>query len=417
MIDETRPMTRREMRALERQREAEALAAAQLAADREPTEEDEPTAETPAVQPTAEPSAVESTDDATEPAPAVEAAVDPEPVAAAQSELAPGDESPTDDAPSDEGDDDDDDATAPSFHATVFDNLEADLSPAGLGARPSDDETQVIERPTSRRDLRPEWKPVRRTVQLPRLALLGSLGTLTILAPLAGTLGAVTPASAGTVEAASAPISQVVAEAAASNLLDGSVPSGANLVENPAARVVAVDMASRAVARAEVDTCSTPSDASANGLVEAYVSRVSGPVRPMAEGTYRDTSRFGARWGSTHYGTDMAAPVGTPMYAIADGEVVHVGDGIEGRSGTLVIIHSVVNGVDTWFWYGHMYEDQVYVTQGQQIRAGELVGGVGNRGYSTGPHLHLEIHTGAWDNAVDPLVWLDEQGAPFPGQC
>lgn len=69
-------------------------------------------------------------------------------------------------------------------------------------------------------------------------------------------------------------------------------------------------------------------------------------VRPMAEGTFRNTSLYGPRWGTFHTGTDMAASVGTPILAIADGTVVQAGGGEHGRSGQLVIIHHVIDGLD-----------------------------------------------------------------------
>jgi len=137
-------------------------------------------------------------------------------------------------------------------------------------------------------------------------------------------------------------------------------------------------------------------------------------VQPMQAGTYRNTSFFGPRWGSFHMGTDYAAPLGTPIHAIADGEVIWAGDGRDGRSGKLIIIHHVIDGQDVYSWYGHMYTDGVYVSEGDHVSAGQMIAGVGSNGRSTGPHLHFEIHTGELGNAVDPLQYLEDAQAGFP---
>ena len=59
--------------------------------------------------------------------------------------------------------------------------------------------------------------------------------------------------------------------------------------------------------------------------------------------------------------------------------------------------------------YGHM--DQILVAQGQTVKAGDTIALLGNRGQSTGPHLHFEVHPGGLESApVDPLPWLREHG-------
>lgn len=250
---------------------------------------------------------------------------------------------------------------------------------------------------------------------IPRAALLGSLGVITIAAPMTGFANVHVPAEAAAVAAGERTVSEIAAGSAAAHLLEGTVSSAASLQEDPQAPLVAAEFASREMARTEFATCE-PS-AGANGFSEAYVNRVSAPTRPMAQGTFVDTSRYGWRWGTFHTGTDMAAPVGTPIYAVADGVVVHAGAGIENRSGTLVIVESVIDGVPTWFWFGHMYAENVYVKAGDPVYAGQIIAGVGSQGRSTGPHLHFEIHEGNWGNTVNPLPWLSEHAAKYPGQC
>ena len=112
------------------------------------------------------------------------------------------------------------------------------------------------------------------------------------------------------------------------------------------------------------------------------------------------TSRFGAvssiRSGA-HTGTDIAAPSGTPIKAVAAGTVTFAAR--SGSYGNLIKI-SHENGVETW--YGHCSE--LYATEGQQVEAGEIIAAVGSTGNSTGPHLHLEIRVNG--TAVNPQTYL-----------
>nr|WP_227993054.1 M23 family metallopeptidase [Pseudactinotalea sp. HY160] len=117
-----------------------------------------------------------------------------------------------------------------------------------------------------------------------------------------------------------------------------------------------------------------------------------------------------------HTGVDFAAPAGTPIHVVADGVVEYVGPGKQGRSGTLVIVRHEIDGESVWSWYIHMYPNDVYVSQGQELRVGDVIGGVGSYGNSTGPHLHLEIHTDRELTTVDPVPWLaSHDAAPLTG--
>lgn len=91
-----------------------------------------------------------------------------------------------------------------------------------------------------------------------------------------------------------------------------------------------------------------------------------------------------------HLGTDIAAPTGTPTYAITDGYVILVKDeASSGGFGNMIAITHVVNGVEMVSIYGHL--SSIGVGVGQRVAAGEYIGAVGNTGQSTGPHLHLEL--------------------------
>jgi murein DD-endopeptidase MepM/ murein hydrolase activator NlpD len=116
------------------------------------------------------------------------------------------------------------------------------------------------------------------------------------------------------------------------------------------------------------------------------------------------TSVFGARWGTLHAGIDLAAPMQTPEYAAMDGVVLEAGPA-SGFGLAVYIQHA--NGDVTV--YGHM--DSILVKAGQVVRAGDTIALLGNRGQSTGPHLHFEVHVGGINGQkIDPLPWLRERG-------
>ena len=87
---------------------------------------------------------------------------------------------------------------------------------------------------------------------------------------------------------------------------------------------------------------------------------------------------------------DLAAPVGTPILAAADGEVIIAKEGgWNGGYGNYIVIQHD-NGSQTL--YGHA--SQVIVSVGQDVHQGQVIGYVGSTGKSTGPHVHFEIRNG-----------------------
>jgi murein DD-endopeptidase MepM/ murein hydrolase activator NlpD len=109
---------------------------------------------------------------------------------------------------------------------------------------------------------------------------------------------------------------------------------------------------------------------------------------------YIVSSEYGERWGKIHKGMDMAAHVGEPVYAIADGEVIYAGDGLKGYGNVVILRHDR----KTSSLYAH--NSELKVKQGDQVTKGTLVALLGNTGHSTGPHVHFEIRDG--DVAVNP---------------
>lgn len=98
------------------------------------------------------------------------------------------------------------------------------------------------------------------------------------------------------------------------------------------------------------------------------------------------TSEFEPRWGTFHYGIDIAAPIGTPILAADSGMVTFRGwDGNYGYA-----LHIDHGGGKMETWYGHLSRFNVSV--GDTVERGQVIGYVGSTGYSTGPHLHFEVH-------------------------
>jgi murein DD-endopeptidase MepM/ murein hydrolase activator NlpD len=104
----------------------------------------------------------------------------------------------------------------------------------------------------------------------------------------------------------------------------------------------------------------------------------------------RMTSGFGERfhpilgYERMHTGVDLAAAMGTPIVAAADGRVVSAG--WHGGYGQLVAI-AHTGGIETM--YGHM--SRIVAWSGEMVRQGQLIGYVGATGLATGPHLHYEV--------------------------
>lgn len=114
------------------------------------------------------------------------------------------------------------------------------------------------------------------------------------------------------------------------------------------------------------------------------------------------TSGFGRRWGRMHQGIDIAGPVGTPIVAAADGEVIFSGWNSGGYGNLVKVWHP--NGTTTY--YAHNNRNLVRV--GQQVRQGQQIAEMGSTGFSTGPHLHFEIRPRN-QGAVNPIALLPSQ--------
>jgi murein DD-endopeptidase MepM/ murein hydrolase activator NlpD len=123
------------------------------------------------------------------------------------------------------------------------------------------------------------------------------------------------------------------------------------------------------------------------------------PVR-----TAEFTSGFGIRsdpfkgYAARHQGIDLAAPIGTPVYATADGLVTTAGWNSGGYGNLIKVDHG--RGIETR--YGHL--SAILVHAGQRIVRGQQIGRMGSTGRSTGSHLHYEVRID--DHAVNPIPFM-----------
>ncbi len=109
-----------------------------------------------------------------------------------------------------------------------------------------------------------------------------------------------------------------------------------------------------------------------------------------------------------HHGIDIAAPIGTPLIAGADGQIAHKGAGASGGF-TLLIRHA-----GDWHSVYYHLEKPSHKRIGARVKAGDVVAYVGNTGASTGPHLHFELRQSrTFGDTVDPVPHLK---GPFRGR-
>lgn len=111
------------------------------------------------------------------------------------------------------------------------------------------------------------------------------------------------------------------------------------------------------------------------------------------------TSGYGWRWGRMHRGIDVAGPVGTPIHAAADGVVQFSGWNSGGYGNMVEVRHA--DGSMTR--YAHNSRNLVQV--GQRVQQGQQIAEMGSTGYSTGPHVHFEVHLPN-QGTVNPVAML-----------
>ncbi|SEP02600.1 M23 family metallopeptidase [Trujillonella endophytica] len=175
-----------------------------------------------------------------------------------------------------------------------------------------------------------------------------------------------------------------------------------------AAAAAAAERAAREAAAAAAAARAQAGSGGGGGGGGSAASGGSGPYVMPTSG--RTSSCFGTRWGTLHGGVDVAAPIGTPVYAVHSGTVLRAGTAT--GFGYAVYIRGDDGFVTV---YGHVHE--YFVRAGERVSAGEQIATVGNRGQSTGPHLHFEVHPAGspYTDHMNPAPWLRARGVAFSG--
>lgn len=110
------------------------------------------------------------------------------------------------------------------------------------------------------------------------------------------------------------------------------------------------------------------------------------------------TSGYGERWNSFHKGIDIAGNTGDDVLVALNGEVIYSQYNDGGYGNLIIVKHE--NDMNTY--YGHL--DDFYVNVGDVVKKGDVIGAIGNTGFSTGPHLHFELRVN--NNPVDPYDYI-----------
>ncbi|MGK5680878.1 M23 family metallopeptidase [Actinoplanes sp. URMC 104] len=140
-------------------------------------------------------------------------------------------------------------------------------------------------------------------------------------------------------------------------------------------------------------------DAAAKTKVSAADATADVWLLPLEE--FEFTGPYGVRWGKLHAGIDLAAHEGLPYKAVHAGKVIQAG--YYGGYGYAVTIQ---HDDGTEAIYAH--SRRLLVKKGDVVKAGQVIGQVGNSGASYGTHLHLEIHVDG--KPTDPIPFLRQRG-------
>ena len=140
------------------------------------------------------------------------------------------------------------------------------------------------------------------------------------------------------------------------------------------------------------------------------------PLPGRISAGYGDSSDFRKSKGlQPHSGTDWPAPLGTKFRAIGNGTIKLIQ---ESKILGWVTVQSVWDGKRTWY-VGYCHQDsRPALAIGDKVTEGQVIGSVGNRGLSSGPHLHLTVSRklkgvfGVWTDKVDPVKFIQGNKSP-----
>lgn len=157
------------------------------------------------------------------------------------------------------------------------------------------------------------------------------------------------------------------------------------------AKLAAAKAQAAAAGKSLPTTPATPAVTGAPAAAPVVTGTVSagGGATPIAAGQYSVGAYWGeyGSWSRWHTGQDLPAPVGTPVRAVADGVASSSCAGCQGWAGSSALVIHHASGSTL---YAHM--DRTTVSDGQVVKAGQVVGYVGMKGRTFGPHLHFEYY-------------------------
>jgi murein DD-endopeptidase MepM/ murein hydrolase activator NlpD len=189
----------------------------------------------------------------------------------------------------------------------------------------------------------------------------------------------------------------VVAMGAASNLPDAKAVNPTVLKHLQNASVTSDELANRAEDSERANRSARGSNATAKLSDEQ--AEAEAWFLPLDDYTF--TSPYGVRFGKLHAGIDLAAPEGTAYKAVHAGVVTSAG-----YSGGYGYSITIKQDDDIEVIYAH--SRRLLVHEGDTVKAGQVIGEVGNTGYSYGTHLHIETHVKG--EPTDPIPLLRYHG-------
>ncbi len=226
-----------------------------------------------------------------------------------------------------------------------------------------------------------------------------SLGVMTIVGLLA--VGTTTPVSA--LAAAFSPDDDVVT----------TLPAPAE-TENIQAYVSSTDAANELDRSVDYDVASMADLAADSGVTQFAGTWVNDPTADIqwpfpvgvpisaAYGSQTYLSKFS----SPHRGVDLTPGAGAEIHVIADG-TVRIATEAGGDYGVTVVVDHIIDGKLVSTRYAHMQYGSLQVAAGDTVKAGDVLGRVGETGKATGPHLHFEVLLGGTVH-TDPMAWMTQ---------
>lgn len=229
---------------------------------------------------------------------------------------------------------------------------------------------------------------------------LRSLGTIVAVAGLVAAVGI--PAYGALSLPEDTKTIQEVAEAGAQSLIVASEVEADDLERDSYAATTPEEIAKKKAAEAAAARAKMVGSAASVSVDLSLVGPGTGPVRwPLANIT-RIGDGFMSR-GGAHYGVDLIAPGGTPIFAATDG-VVRISQESYFGYGVAIVIDGVIDGRRVSTLYSHLRYGSRTVGVGAHVKAGQVIGLVGQTGRAFGNHLHFETKING--SLVDPLAFL-----------